>query len=132
MKTFLIIIATAAVTIVVSSFINGAKSGYERTWLISAVKVPGSMAIEAIQSDLRAGQYDRAKAKIDAMAQTWQRFNSGPDSFRGTGIGDIMVTFSRLEITNGAAGSEPDGAANRCQPVSPQTNRPSAAAGSGR
>jgi hypothetical protein len=81
MKTSLIIVASAAVTLLLPSFINGAKTGYERTWLICAVKVPGSMAIEAIQCDLSAGRCESAGAKVDALAQTWKRFNSVQSHF---------------------------------------------------
>ena len=91
--------------------------------MISAVKVPGGMALREIQSDMNAGRYESAKAKINAFADTWQRFNSGPDSCSGLGIGDLMVTLSKLDTNHTAA--VPDGAANRSQPITLGTNRPS-------
>jgi len=130
MKTFLIIVATAATTWFALSVVHSLRTGVERLWMISAVKAPGGMALREIQSDMNAGRYESAKAKINAFADTWQRFNSGPDSCSGLGIGDILVTFSKLD-TNGTAAA-PDGAANRSQPVTPGTNRPSLPAGSGR
>jgi hypothetical protein len=100
MKTFLVIVVTATVTWFVASFVHGVQTGTERLWLISAVKAPGRMAIEDIQADMAAERYQLAKAKIDLLADTWHRFDSGPDSFRGSGIGDIMVTFSKLDTNS--------------------------------
>jgi hypothetical protein len=97
MKTFLIIAATAFVTWMISSVIHGMQTGAERLWMISAVKVPGQMALKEIQIDMEAGRYEIAKAKIDEFAATWQKFNSGPDSCNGPGIGEVMVAFSRIE-----------------------------------
>ena len=100
MKTFLIIIVTAAITWITVSVIHGVRTGVERLWLISAIKVPGRMALSEIQTDMNAERYAVAKAKIDALMDTWQRFDSGPDSFRGSGIGDIMVAFSKLDTNS--------------------------------
>ena len=100
MKTFLLIVVTVAVTWFIASAIHGIRTGVERLWLVSAVKAPGRMALKDIQADMNAGQYRLAKAKIDIFMDTWQRFESGPDSNRGPGIGDIMEAFSKLD-TNG-------------------------------
>ena len=100
MKTFLVIVATAVITWITFSVIHGVRTGVERLWLISAIKAPGRMALGEIQTDMNAERYALAKAKIDALMSTWQRFNSGPDSFRGSGIGDIMVTFSKLDTNS--------------------------------
>ena len=97
MKTFLVIVVTAVVTWIVASVVHGVQTGTERLWLVSAVKAPGRMALGEIQANMNAGRYDLAKAKIDTLMDTWHRFDSGPDSFRGLGIGDIMVAFSRLD-----------------------------------
>jgi hypothetical protein len=96
MKTFLIIVVTAAITWITISVIHGARTGAERLWLISAIKAPGRMALTEIQTDMNAGRYDVAKAKVDVLMTTWQRFDSGPDTFSGSGIGDIMIAFSKL------------------------------------
>ena len=109
MKTFLVTVVTAIVTAATTWFVAGTVHGIQtridRVWLISAVKAPGRMAIEDIQADMAAERYQLAKAKIDLLADTWHRFDSGPDSFHGSGIGsgigDIMVTFSKLD-TNSA------------------------------
>jgi len=132
MKTFLIIVATAAITWFAFSVVQSLRTGVERLWMISAVKALGGMALREIQGDMNAGRYESAKAKINAFADTWLRFNSGPDSCSGLGIGDIMVTFSKLDTNDTPAAPEPDGAANRSQPVTPGTNRPSLPAGSRR
>jgi hypothetical protein len=129
MKIFLIIVITAVATWIVASLVNGVRTGTERLWMVSAIKAPGGMAISDIQGDMNAGRYDIAKEKIDAFMTTWQRFSSGPDSCRGAGIGDIMVTFSKIL---GHTNVEPDGTANRSQPIRSETNRTSAAAGSDR
>ena len=100
MKTFFVIVITAAITWVAVSIIHGVRIGAERLWLVSAIKAPGRMALGEIQADMNAERYALAKAKIDALMSTWQRFDSGPDSFRGSGIGDIMVTFSKLDTNN--------------------------------
>ena len=100
MKTFLVIVVTATVTWFVASFVHAVQTGTERLWLISAIKVPGHMALADIQADMAAERYQLAKAKIDLLADTWHRFDTGPDSFRGSGIGDIMVTFSKLDTNS--------------------------------
>lgn len=100
MKTFVVIVITAAVTWITFGVVQGIRTGRDRLWLISAIKAPGRMALRDIQADMNAGRYALAKAKIDVFMNTWQRFDSGPDSFSGSGIGDIMVAFSKLD-TNG-------------------------------
>ena len=132
MKTFLIIAATAAITWFALSVVQSLRTGVQRLWLVSAVKAPGGMALREIQGDMKAGRYESAKAKINAFADTWQRFNSSPDSCSGLGIGGIMETFSKLNGNFTAAVPEPDGAANRSEPVTSGVNRSSLPAGSGR
>ena len=111
MKTFLIIVVTVIVTATTTWFVAGTahnvQTGIDRLWLISAVKAPGRMMIEDIQADMTAKRYQLAKAKIDLLADTWHRFDSGPDSFRGSGIGDIMVTFSKLDTNNATSEIRP-------------------------
>lgn len=100
MKTFLVILITAVITSIAICAIHGVRTGAERLWLVSAVKAPGRMALSEIQADMDAGRYNLAKRKIDILMVTWLRFDSGPDSFRGSGIGDIMVAFSKLDTNN--------------------------------
>ena len=100
MKTFLVIVVTAAITWITASLIHGARARVERLWLISAIKAPGRMALSEIQADMNARRYDVAKAKIEVLISTWQRFDSGPDSFGGSGIGDVMVAFSKLDTNS--------------------------------
>ena len=106
MKTFLTIVITAAITWITVSVIHGLRTGVERLWLISAIKAPGRMALTEIQTDMNAGRYDIAKAKIDVLVTTWQKFDSEPDSFRGSGIGDIMIAFSKVD-TNSSSNAIP-------------------------
>ena len=46
MKTFLIIVATAAITWFAFSVVHSLGTGVERLWMISAVKAPGGMALK--------------------------------------------------------------------------------------
>jgi hypothetical protein len=96
MKTVVAVIITALATWFITQLGHGVQEVAGRKWMISSVKVPGSMAIREIQEDIQAGRYDLAKAKLDAFQKTWQRFSSGPDSRTGAGIGDIMTTFSTI------------------------------------
>ncbi len=108
MKSKLLIIAVTAVTTwITANVAHGVRSGVERLWLISAIKVPGRMAIEEIQADMAAGRYEMATAKLQAFLDTWQRFNHGPDSFGGRGIGDVMSALAQAEIGPHSARSEP-------------------------
>ena len=104
MKTFLVVLATAAITWFTISGVHGIQRSREKLWLISAVKAPGRMALQEIQADMNAGRCSLAKAKIDALVNTWHRFESEPDSNRGRGIGDIMVTFGNVS-TNSIVGN---------------------------
>ena len=116
MKTLFIIVVTIALTWIVASVFHGVQTGVERFWLVSAVKAPGRMALTEIQEDMNAGRYQLAKAKIDVLKDTWQRFDSGPDSFRGLGIGDIMVAFSKLDTNSIVAHPEPSGVTGGSHP----------------
>ena len=51
MKTFIIIVVTAAITWITVGVIHGLRTGVERLWLISAIKAPGRMAL--IENQLR-------------------------------------------------------------------------------
>ena len=102
MKTVLTIIITAVVSWFAASLIHAVRTGTERLWLVSAIKVPGRMAISEIQTDMNEGRFGLAKAKLQALADTWQRFDRGPDSFRGRGIGDVMVALGNAEKTQPA------------------------------
>jgi len=105
-KTFLTIIVTILVTWITFSVVRATRTGVERLWLVSAIKAPGTMAITEIQTDMNEGRYDLAKAKLQIFKDTWKRFDGGPDSFRGLGIGDILVAFSKID-TNSVSGNQP-------------------------
>jgi hypothetical protein len=108
MKTFLTIFISAAVTWFAISSVHGIQSARERAWLISAIKTPGGMALSEIQADINADKIDVAKAKLDVLLETWREFESGPDSCSGSGIGNVMVGFSRLNTNNDSAIHETD------------------------
>jgi hypothetical protein len=114
MKTFLVVLVTTVVTGTGFHFYYGLRTA---EWLIGAIKNPGGMALRDIQADMNTGRYDIAKEKIDALFTTWQRFSSGPDSCSGTGISDIVVTFSKLPGGVSTTNVVPDGATNGSQPV---------------
>jgi hypothetical protein len=89
------------------------------------------MALDSLESDLQAGRLQTAKSKLAALRKQWSVFESEA-GFRGQAIGNIMVAFSQLDIAAGTNRiAEPDGPANRGQPVAPETNRASGAPGSG-
>ena len=100
MRTCILITATAFVTWIAFSIIQGVKTGTERLWLISAIKAPGRMALGEIQADMKSGHYELAKAKIEVFMGTWSRFDRGSDSFGGPGIGDIMASFSKIDTNH--------------------------------
>jgi hypothetical protein len=129
MKTFFTIVVTGVVTWIAAAMFHGFRTGTDRLWMVSAMKAPGRMAISDIQADLNAGRYDMAKKKVDALLSTWQRFSSEPNSCRGAGIGDIMVTFSKIA---GDANVGPGGPAKESQTVRSETNRTSPASDSRR
>ena len=131
-RTIISILITALVTSVCWYVVSGLLRGVEGLWLMSAVKAPGRMALDAIDADLQAGRLDMAKSKLAALRKQWSVFE-GEAGFRGQGVGDIMVTFSQMDIaaeTNNIA--EPDGPVNGSQPIRSETNRTSSAAGSRR
>ncbi len=122
MKAFLAGFATAVVAAVLLVLWQGVRNG---EWIISFIKSPGLMALRDIQADMSAKRYDLAGKKIDVFLSTWEKFDRGPDSCSGTGIRDIIVTFS--EMPGGIKATNVDDAANQGQAVSLETNRTSVA-----
>ena len=117
MKTFLTIIITAVLTWFTFSVVQAIRINTERLWLVSAVKVPGKMAIEDIQKDMNEGEYDIAKAKLQIFKDTWQRFDSGPDSNSGRGIGDVMVAFSKIDASQATNNFKQKDSVNKDEPI---------------
>ena len=115
-KTLLAIIVTALLTWITFSVVYSIRSGIERLWMVSAIKVPGRMAISEIQTDMNEGRYDLARAKLQVFMDTWQRFDRGPDSCGGCGIGDIMVAFSNIDTNHAAMNPKPTAPANVASP----------------
>jgi hypothetical protein len=116
MKISFMIVVTVVITWFIASTVHGIQTGAERLWLMSAVKAPGRMALGEIQADINARRYELAKAKIDILVDTWQRFDSEPPTFRGPAIGDIMVAFSKVDTNSIVFHPEPGNPTNRNHP----------------
>jgi hypothetical protein len=125
-RTLLSILITAVITSVFWNVWFSFSRALDRTMLLSAVQVPGRMALDDIQADLAKRRYDVAEAKVLALKQHWGVFET-----RGVreGLGRVMVTFAEIDperqkITD----TEPD----RSQPARAATNPTPSAAGSDR
>jgi hypothetical protein len=129
MKAFL---AGVAATVVVVFLFGFWRSVRDAEWIIMSIKSPGVMALRDIQADMNAKRYDIAKDKVDFFLKTYEKFSAGPDSCTGTGIRDVVLAFSNMPGGINATNVEPNGAANRSQPVQLGTNSTSLPAGSGR
>jgi hypothetical protein len=129
-RTLITILSTAAVTSVFWYGWFSVSRAFERTMLLSAVQVPGRMALDDIQADLTRQRYDVAEAKVLALKQHWSIFQA--QGLRGEALGRVMVTFSKIDPeVRMSTNTEPSGVGNRSQPIRSETNRPSSAAGSG-
>jgi len=104
-KTFLTIAITAFLTWFTFDVIQAVQTAVEHLWLVSAIKAPGKMAIADIQKDMNEGRYDLAKTKLQLFMDTWKRFDGGPDSCSGRGIGDVLLEFSKVD-TNSATDNQ--------------------------
>jgi hypothetical protein len=118
MKTFLTVIFTALLTWCTFSVVQAGGRGVQKLWMVSAIKVPGKMAIADIQKEMNEGRYDVAKVKLKVFMETWERFDKGPDSCSGYGIGDVMVGIGKVDVGSTANVPEPSSAANGSLPVS--------------
>ena len=132
MKRYLLtVVATALATSICWYTWFSFKVAFERKRLLSAVEVPGRMALEDLNADLSRGRYDVAQAKLSVLRQQWDIFDR--DGLSGQALGQVMVAFSRVDPEGGGTlKTEPDGATNRSQPIGSETNRAPATAGSGR
>lgn len=72
-------------------------SARDSVWLISAVKVPGRMALDTIADDMKKHRYAEACHRIEVLRREWKAFDQ-ESGFDGNAIGNIMVKFSQLEI----------------------------------
>jgi hypothetical protein len=93
----LTIILTILGTWLVVTFYFSLDMAKERMWLVSAVKVPGRMALFSIQVDLEAGRTKQALAKLKRFQDEWSGFERGTQSFTGRGIGSIMPALYEVE-----------------------------------
>ncbi|PWU18901.1 MAG: hypothetical protein C5B50_07745 [Verrucomicrobia bacterium] len=101
MKTTLTIIATALVTWLLITVVHAFHTAWQHAWMDSNVEVPGRMALIDIQKDMNEKRYNLAKAKLQVFLDTWQRFGGEPKRPGYRGLGDILISFSKLE-TNAA------------------------------
>lgn len=129
-RTLLTILITVVITSVFWNVWFSFSRALDRFRMLSAVQVPGRMALDDIQADLIRRRYDVAEAKVLALKQHWSIFQI--EGLRGEALGRVMVTFSKIdpEVTTNS-NTELSGAGNRSQPIGSETNRPSSAAGSG-
>lgn len=97
MKKMLITIAiTSAITSQCWYIAMGMRVAYDQTWLISAVKAPGRVALEEIETDLRHGNIADASKKLQILKAEWKRFEESDGI--GSGIGNIMVEFTNAPV----------------------------------
>ena len=127
-RTVITILVTALVTSFCWYVVGGLRRGVEGLWLMSAVKVPGQMALGEIEADVRAGRLEIVKSKIGALRSQWAVFK-GEDGFRGQAIGNILVTFGQIDSL-AETNKKADGAANGSQQIRAETNQTSPADGS--
>ncbi len=65
--TFISIMVSVLVTSLCWYVAGSLRRGVDGLWLVSAVKAPGRMALNAIETDLQAGRLEVAKAKVAAL-----------------------------------------------------------------
>ena len=129
-RTLLTILITAVISSVFWNVWFSFSRALDRFRMLSAVQVPGRMALDDIQADLTKRRYDVAEAKVLALKQHWNIFQA--EGLRGEALGRVMVTFSKIDPeVRTSSNTELSGAGNRSQPIGSETNRPSSAAGSG-
>ena len=106
---FLAGFATAVIAVALFNLWHGVLTG---EWIISSSKSPGLMALRDIQADMSAKRYEIAGKKVDVFLRTWEKFSSGPDSCSGTGISEIVPTFSEMPGGIKATNVETGGVSN--------------------
>jgi hypothetical protein len=130
-RTLLTILITAVITSGLWNVWFSFSRALDRFKMFSTVQVPGRMALDDIRAELAKGRYNVAEAKVLALKRHWNLFEA--DGLRGEALGRVMVTFSQVDpdvqrITN----TEHSAPAIGSQPVRPETNSTSPAAGSSR
>lgn len=96
---------SASVTVLITALVTSLgwyagtslRSSRDRMWLVSAVKVPGRMALDAIAEDMSHHRYIEAYRRIKLFRREWHAFDQD-GGFNGNAIGNIMVEFSKLDI----------------------------------
>ena len=123
-RTILTILIACLVTSLCWSVAESLRRDIEGLWFMSAVKAPGRMALDSIEADLQAGRVEIAKSKIASLRKQWSVLESEA-GFRGEAIGNIMVTFPKIDIAS-EANTVAEPSVNRGQPVGPETQQPAA------
>ena len=112
-RTIIAIVITAAATSLVWDVATGLRKGRDKLWLMSAVTVPGRMALDEIAAETERGDYAAAKGKLEILRNLWRQFDSD-NSFSSAALGNVMVEFSRLpnSATNAAPNTASHGTAS--------------------
>lgn len=74
--TTIVILLTVTIALLGWDIAMGLRKSRDKLWLMSAVTVPGRMALDEICSDLDHGEYATAKMKLEAFRAQWKRFDS--------------------------------------------------------
>lgn len=94
-------LVAVAITLVATSacwyVIGSVRRGAEETWLRSAVKAPGRMALDTIHEDLKFGDHYMAIAHLRILRASWAKFEAEERGVRN-GIGDVMVDFRDMPV----------------------------------
>ena len=64
--------------------------GRAELWLMSAVKAPGKMPLQAISVDMADQRYAEASRKLQILRSHWRTFEQS-DGFAGPGIGHVVT-----------------------------------------
>jgi hypothetical protein len=116
-RTWAAVLVTALLTSLCWHAGTSLRSGRDKLWLISAVKVPGNKALDIIAEDMKNHRYDDASRRIEVLRQEWREFDREKE-FDGNAIGNILVQFSRIDLE---AATE---ASRRPQQEPPNTPQP--------
>jgi hypothetical protein len=89
LKTAALIVSCISITWFLVSLNDTLDTIRARMWLISSVKMPLHGAALIIQDDLREGNYQRAKFKVDALVEEVENFHHGTQLLAGPGLANL-------------------------------------------
>ena len=109
-KNMMLVLITAISVSVCWYFAIKYRDRIHTVWLLSSVKAPGRMALNAIKEDFDRGDHIAAQNKVIILHRIWQRFQSqSDDEMSGVGIGDVMEEFSKVEALGTSRQDKPGG-----------------------